>query len=262
MTRCAPRRSPAVRTLVGVRITLRAYAELVDLLDEAEVEVPVGAPRSVKDLVEAVGIPHPEIALLVVDDEPVGFDHRLTGGERVAAYPPFHDLAVEPSVSLWPDPPEPRRFVLDVHLGTLARRLRLLGFDSWYANDADDTLLARVAVTEGRILLTRDRGLLMRRSIVHGYCPRSDHPEEQAIEVARRYGLASRQAPLSRCVQCNGELEAVDKAEVVDDLPPRTRVEFDRFARCRACGQVYWPGSHVDAVDAFLTRVADDEPPA
>jgi uncharacterized protein len=240
-----------------VRIRVRAYAELADLAGETELEVPFGRPRSVKDLVESVGIPHPEIALLLVDGREVGFAHLLTGGERVAVYPPFHDL--EPTTSLWPDPPEPRRFVLDVHLGTLARRLRLLGFDTWYRTHADDAELAEVAVTEERILLTRDLQLLMRRAIVHGYCPRSDDPEEQAVEVTRRYDLAGRRAPLTRCVRCNGALVEVDKAEVVDELPPRTRAAFDRFARCVACGRVYWPGSHLDAIDGFLERIARED---
>ena len=237
-----------------MRIRIRAYAELADLAGDAELEVPFGQPRSVKDLVESLGIPHPEIGLLVVDDEPVGFDHRLRGGERVAVYPPFHDLV--PSTPLWPAPPEPRRFVADVHLGTLARRLRLLGFDTWYETDADDAELAAVAVAEERILLTRDLQLLMRRVVVHGYCPRSDDPEEQAIEVVRRYGLATRRAPLTRCVRCNGRLRDATPAEVRDEVPPRSRAAFDRFARCTSCDQVYWPGSHLDAVDGFLARAA------
>jgi uncharacterized protein len=237
-----------------MHVEVRAYAELVDLLGATDVEVPIGEPRSVKDLIESVGVPHPEIDLLLVDDEPVGFDHLVRGGERVAVYPPLRSLRPA-SVSLWPTPPEPRRFVLDVHLGTLARRLRLLGFDTWYATDADDALLAEVAVDEQRILLTRDRGLLMRRAIVHGYCPRSDDPEEQAREVSDRYHLAERARPLSRCVRCNGELVAVERDEVLHLLPARTRREFDRFARCTGCGQVYWPGSHVDAVENFLASV-------
>jgi uncharacterized protein len=224
-----------------VRIRVRAYAELADLAGDAEVEVPFGQPRSVKDLVESVGVPHPEIGLLLVGGRPVGFDHLLTGGERVAVYPPFHELTPDDDSSLWPTPPEPRRFVLDVHLGTLARRLRLLGFDCWYATDTDDATLADVAVDQERILLTRDRLLLMRRVIRHGYCPRSDDPELQALEVVRRFDLVPHLAPLSRCVRCNGRLHPVDKAEVLELIPPRTRVEQEKFARCDACGQVYWP---------------------
>jgi uncharacterized protein len=239
-----------------VRIRVRFYAELADLAGDAEVAAPFGEPRSVKDLIEALGVPHPEVALVVVDDEPVGFDHLLTGGEHVAVFPSFHGIDLDGVTTVAPPPIEPR-FVLDVHLGTLTRRLRLLGFDCWYRTDADDDELAAVAVEDDRILLTRDRGLLMRRVITHGYCPRSDDPELQALEVIRRFDLVPSMAPLTRCVNCNGGLTPVDKAEVFDRLPPRTRAAFDDFARCDACGQVYWPGSHVDAVNGFLERAAN-----
>ena len=237
-------------------VEVRAYAQLQDLLGRTRVEVPIGEPRSVKDLVESVGLAHPEIGLLLVDGRPVRFDHRLHGGERVAAYPPL--LSLEPRGSLWPRPPEPRRFVLDVHLGTLARRLRLLGFDSWYGTDTDDRRLAQVATGEGRILLTRDRGLLMRREIVHGYGPRSDDPDEQIHEVAVRYSLATRARPLTRCPRCNGDLAPVPLAAVRDQVPPRTRRAFDRYARCVDCYQVYWPGSHLDALTERLGGLLGD----
>ncbi len=237
-------------------IRVRAAADLVGLVGTDEVHVEPTGRRSVKDLVEAVGIPHPEIGLLVVDGTTVGFGHQIHDGELVEVYPPDHGRVDGSSTSLWPEPPEPRRFVLDVHLGTLARRLRLLGFDSWYRTDTDDATLATIAVDEGRILLTRDRKLLMRRELVHGYVPRSDDPETQAVEVVARYRLAERRAPLTRCARCNGELTPVAKAEIVDRLPPRTRREFDTFARCGSCAQVYWPGSHLEAIEGFLDRVA------
>lgn len=232
---------------------IRFYADLIELAGEAEVEVPVGARRSVKDLIESVGVPHPEISLIVVDGVPVGFDHLVGGGERVAVYPPFRSFELDGMTTVAPPPTDPR-FVLDVHLGTLTRRLRLLGFDCWYRTDADDELLARISEQERRILLTRDRGLLMRRAITHGYCPRSDDPDLQAIEVVRRYRLASQVAPFSRCIRCNGVLAPASLSDVADDIPPRTREEHDEFRRCIECGQVYWPGSHKDA----LVGVVDD----
>ena len=237
-----------------MRIDVRFYGDLADLAGDALLRVPIGEPRSVKDLIESVGVPHPEVALILVDDQPVDFDHLVEGGERVAVYPPFHDLDLGATVAVFPEPIAPR-FVLDVHLGTLTRRLRLLGFDCWYRNDTEDAELARVAVDQDRILLTRDRQLLMRRVIVHGYCPRSSDPDTQALEVVRRYQLADRIEPFSRCVNCNGEVAPVAKAEVLDELPPKTRQAFDDFARCQGCGQVYWPGSHLEAVDGFLSRV-------
>ncbi|MFU8841942.1 MAG: Mut7-C RNAse domain-containing protein [Nitriliruptoraceae bacterium] len=234
---------------------VRLYAELAELAGAIEVAVPIRSPRSVKDAVESCGVPHPEIGLLLVDSQPVGFGHRLSGGERVAVFPPFRSIELSGVTTVEPPPVAPR-FVLDVHLGTLTRRLRLLGFDCWYRTDVDDHELAEVAVAEGRILLTRDRGLLMRRVISHGYCPRSDDPDQQAQEVVRRFRLEEQLAPWTRCVRCNGLLRRVARDVVLELLPPRTRTEFDEFARCDSCGQVYWPGSHVEAMRGFLERSA------
>jgi uncharacterized protein with PIN domain len=240
-------------------VEIRLYAELAELAGAVEATVPITAPRSVKDAVETCGVPHPEVGLLLVDSEPVGFDHRLEGGERVAVFPPFRRIELSGITTVEPPPVVPR-FVLDVHLGTLTRRLRLLGFDCWYRADADDHELASVAVAEERILLTRDRELLMRRVISHGYCPRSDDPDEQALEVVRRFRLDGELAPWTRCVRCNGLLRRVTREEVLELLPPRTRTEFDEFSRCDSCGRVYWPGSHVDAMRGFLDRSATPPP--
>lgn len=234
-------------------VRVRVYGDLDMFTGERELTAPFGAPRSVKDLLEALGIPHTELGVIVVDGRPVGFGHLLTGGERIAAYPPFHELPIPPQQSVLPPPIAPR-FVLDVHLGTLTRRLRLLGFDCWYRTDTDDAQLARIAADEQRILLTRDRHLLMRRTVVHGYCPRSSDPDEQALEVLRRFHLSERIDPLTRCVPCNGRLLRVDKNDVIDELPPRTRNHVEQVSRCENCGQLFWPGSHLEAIDAFLAR--------
>lgn len=216
--------------------------------------VGVVEPRSVKDLIESVGVPHTEVAAITVDAVPVHLDHRIGGGEHVVALPPGYAEASRGARSLLPPPPEPRRFVLDVHLGTLARRLRLLGFDCWYRTVAPDRILAAVAVEEHRILLTRDRQLLMRRRIVHGYCPRSDDPDRQLGEVVARFGLRHRVSPLTRCIACNGRLAPVAKEQVAAAVPARTREVIDRYARCTACGKVYWPGSHLSPIAEILRR--------
>ncbi|MFA9432777.1 Mut7-C RNAse domain-containing protein [Egicoccus sp. AB-alg2] len=241
-------------------VEVRCYAGLAVLAGQPELRVPVGSPRSVKDVVESIGVPHVELGLLVVDGTAVGFDHLVAGGERIAAYPPFTRATPPPGLDLFPPPPEPRRFALDVHLGTLARRLRWLGFDTWWDRDVDDARLAEVAVTSERILLSRDRGLLMRRDVVHGYCPRADDPEVQLLEVAERYALAPRMRPGTRCVRCNGRLVAVDKAEVLDALPPLVRAGQESFTRCRDCERVYWPGTHRGPLDEVTARVQDVDP--
>ncbi|MEX2550158.1 MAG: Mut7-C RNAse domain-containing protein [Nitriliruptoraceae bacterium] len=250
-----------MRMLAGMRTTVHLEGDLVDLVGEPEHDIAVVEPRSVKDLVESIGIPHPEIGLLVVDQRSVGFDQRVFGGEQVTVHPPGHEVSIDPRLDLWPEPVEPRRFVLDVHLGTLARRLRVLGYDSWYRSEASDPELAGVAVGEDRILISRDRQLLMRRTILHGYCPRSDDPDQQLDEVVHRYQLTGAPGPLTRCPRCNGLLASVTREEVGDQLPPRTRMAFTRFARCARCGQIYWPGAHRAALERVITR-ARGRPPA
>jgi uncharacterized protein with PIN domain len=236
-------------------VELRVAGELTHFTGGAHrIDVPPGPPRSVKDLVESVGVPHPEVALVLVDGASVDFGHRITGGEVVAVYPSSHAATAAVPSRVAPPRPAPR-FVCDVHLGRLARRLRLLGFDTWYRTDADDDRLAALAADQDRILLSRDRGLLMRRLVVHGYCPRSDDADVQAVEVVRHFDLGGHVRPLTRCVRCNGRVRPVTKAEVLHRLPPRTRVEHDRFACCTGCGQVYWPGSHLPRIDAFLAMV-------
>jgi uncharacterized protein with PIN domain len=146
------------------------------------------------------------------------------------------------------------RFLLDTHLGKLAAHLRLLGFDTAYTNDASDPELARRSRAEGRILLTRDRGLLKRSSVVHGYHVWETDPERQVVEVVQRFALLDKARPFSRCTRCNGRVEPVAKAQVLDALEPKTRLYYDEFGRCQGCGRVYWKGSHYERIQGLLER--------
>jgi uncharacterized protein with PIN domain len=229
-------------------VDVRAYAELNDFLAPESrgvtVRRPFRAHQTVKDVLEAMGIPHTEVDLILVNGEPQGFSYRPSIGDRIAAYPMFEALDIGSSARLRPVPLRDPRFVVDVNLGRLARLLRLLGFDVWWSSDADDKTLADISLEQQRILLTRDRGLLKRRAITHGLFIRSDDAEEQALEVIRRLDLEQRLAPLTRCVRCNGRLAAVTKDEVIDHLEPLTRKYYEEFSRCAECGRIYWPGSH------------------
>jgi uncharacterized protein len=180
------------------------------------------------------------------------FAHRPTSGDRIAAYPMFVTLDVGSTARLRPVPLRDPRFVIDVNLGRLARLLRVLGFDVWWSSDADDQTLADLSLGQQRILLTRDRGLLKRRAITYGLFVRSDHPEEQTLEVIRRLDLRHRLAPFTRCVRCNGRLFSVSKEEVIDHLEPLTRLYYDDFSRCTECGRIYWRGSHRARLVSFV----------
>jgi uncharacterized protein with PIN domain len=169
----------------------------------------------------------------------------------------FEALDIGSTAKLRAVPLRDPRFVIDVNLGRLARLLRMLGFDAWWSNNADDQTLADISLNEQRILLTRDRGLLKRRMITHGLYVRSEAPEDQTLEVIRRLDLRRQLAPLTRCLRCNGRLAAVSKDEVIDRLEPLTRRYYDEFSRCTRCGQIYWPGSHYARLVCLVERIRD-----
>lgn len=227
----------------------RFYAELNDFLPPALRSAaflwPINGRPAVKDPIEAIGVPHPEVELIVVGGVAVGFDYRIHRGARVAVYPSFSCLDIGALPSLRPAPPSPAVFVCDVHLGKLARLLRLFGFDTLYRNDYADPEIVELASAGRRIVLTRDRRLLCARAVVHGYWLRSDRPERQLEEVLRRYALYRWVRPWTRCMACNGPIAPVQKAEIDALLLPKTRRYYDVFHRCTACGKVYWEGPHV-----------------
>ena len=226
----------------------RFYEELNDFLSPARrrrtfVHAFNGTP-AVKDVIEARGVPHPEVDLILVDGRSVRFSHRLKGQERVAVYPMFERFDIRPLHRLRPRPLRRTRFVADVHLGTLARRLRLLGFDTLYARDFTDDMLVEISARERRILLTRDVGLLKRSEVVRGQWLRSANPEAQLREVIEAYSLRRDIDPFTRCTMCNGTLRRLDRAAAEGRVPPRVYARRRRFDECTGCGRIYWRGTH------------------
>jgi uncharacterized protein with PIN domain len=209
----------------------------------------------VKDAIEAAGVPHTEVDLILVDGRSVRFDHQLRGGERVAVYPMFERFDITPLYRLRPKPLRQPRFVVDVHLGTLARYLRLLGFDAVYRNDLTDPELARLSARQRRILLTRDVGLLKRRSVTRGHWLRATDPERQVEEVAAALQLRRLVNPFTRCLVCNGRLTPMERGDARDQVPPRVYRRFRKFVRCRRCERVYWRGTHVQQLQRLVARV-------
>ena len=244
------------RAEVPGHVDVRVYAELNDFLAPAlrgtTMRRPFRSHQTVKDVIEAVGIPHTEVDLILAGGRSVGFAHRPASGDRLAVYPVFESLDIAPVGRLRPTPLRDPRFVVDVNLGRLARLLRLLGFDVRFDRHLDDADLAAVAEADRRILVTRDRGLLKRRQVSRGLFVRADRPLDQIVEVLRRLDLAGRLAPFTRCLRCGGRLTAVSKAEVLDRLEPLTRRHVDDFARCEGCDQVYWKGSHHEHLEALV----------
>ncbi|MBE0574630.1 MAG: twitching motility protein PilT [Desulfuromonadales bacterium] len=209
----------------------------------------------VKDPIETMGIPHTEVDVILANGRSVGFDYQLSHGDTIAVYPPFSTMPAVPLVRLSQAITSPATFVLDVHLGKLARRLRLLGFDTLYRNDFTDAELLRLAVEQERILLTRDLGILKHRHLMHGTLVRSDVVDEQVRQVLDRYHLHGQIRPWLRCMICNGLIETVTKGEVLHCLEPKTRRYYEEFQRCTGCGQIYWKGSHHKKIKKWLASM-------
>jgi uncharacterized protein with PIN domain len=237
----------------------RFYAELNDFLPTGRRQrtfvYSFELSGSVKDMIESLGVPHTEVDLILVNGQSVDFSYLVQDGDRVSVYPVFEAIDISPMLRVRPEPLRESRFVLDVHLGQLAVYLRMLGFDTLYRNDYADEELARISSQENRILLTRDRGLLKRNIVTHGYCLRTTNPREQLVEVLRRFDLFSAIQPFQRCLHCNSPLQTVDKEEISHRLSPQTQQYYNHFRHCPACDRVYWRGSHFKRMQQFVESV-------
>jgi uncharacterized protein len=217
------------------------------------IERTLSEKTSVKDVIESCGVPHSEVDLILVNGQPVDFDFTLANDADIELYPigvglpRFKEKRLQPTTA--------GRFVADGHLGTLARNLRLLGFDVAYDPQPEDRQLLDIMKRENRALLTRDRRLLMHAVVKTGYCPRSQNADEQTVEVIRRFDLLGSVAPFTRCLRCNASLRKVSKAEVIKRLEPLTKIYYEQFRRCTGCGQIYWAGSHFSKLQKRLEEI-------
>ncbi len=250
------------------RINIRFYEELNDFLPRAmrkrDIEFSFRGRRSVKDLIERFGVPHVEVDLILANGESVDFSYIVRDGDRFSVYPVFESFDIEGTSHLRSSPLRDARFVLDVHLRKLARRLRLLGFDVDYKEGRDDPELAKIAEEQGRILLTRDRQLLMRKNVSRGIIIRHSDPEKQIVEVLDRLQLRGRCAPFTRCIDCNGSMHAVlpdgeEMRRIEEGVPEGVRSWCREYFVCDSCAKVYWKGSHYGKLKALVERIMENK---
>ncbi len=211
-------------------------------------------------MIEACGVPHTEVDLIVANGRSVDFSYLVNGEDRISVFPVFEAFDITPIVKVRPEPLRSVRFVADNHLGRLARLLRLLGLDTLYERDWTDPELVRISTSDQRILLTRDVGLLKRALVTHGAYVRATDPREQMTEVIRRFHLAQRLTPFTRCMTCNGELTPVAKEEIAHRLPPETRRHVNDYRACASCGKVYWQGAHHAELQRIVAAACRADP--
>ena len=250
-----------LKAVAVVAATFRFYEELNDFLAPErrgrEFSSTCARRATTKHMIEALGVPHTEVELVLVNGESVGFDRLVSDGDRVAVYPKFEALDIAPVLRVRAQPLRVTRFVADAHLGGLARLLRMSGFDTLHDNHFRDDEIERIVSAAGRIVLTRDRDLLKRRAITHGCYVHALRSNEQLREIFDRLDLARSARPFTLCLHCNSPLRPIDKAQVAAELPTDVRTHYERFTFCDACGRVFWEGSHWRRMRAILDGLAE-----
>lgn len=243
--------------------TFRFYAELNDFLPPGrrrrEFAAPCARAATAKHMIEALGVPHTEVELILINGESAGFARQLRDGDRVSVYPKFEALDIAPLLRVRERPLRVTRFIADCHLGGLARLLRMAGFDTLYRNDYADREIACIAAREERIVLTRDRDLLKQRTVTRGCYVHAIKPARQFAEIVRRLDLARSMRPFTRCLVCNAPLRPIARARVLERLPPSVRATRTRFTACGRCRRVFWQGSHWQRMRELLDATAGSE---
>ncbi len=213
---------------------------------------------SVKNVIESVGVPHTEVDLILVNGNSVNFSYLMKGNEYVSVYPVFESLDISPVLRLRPEPLRKIKFIVDVNLGKLAPKLRLLGFDTLFRNDFDDNEIIETAAAEKRIILTRDKGIFTHNKVTHGYWLRNDNPSKQLKEVVSRLQLINNFKPFTRCSVCNGRLIKVDKSSIVNRIFPDTIKYYEEFWECANCNKNYWKGSHYQEITRLIKTLKEE----
>ena len=241
----------------------RFYEELNDFLPQQKrrrlFSYEFNGNPSVKDAIEAMGVPHVEIDLILVNSLSVDFSYKLNNGDTVSVYPVFESFDITSVTHLREKPLRVIKFVSDVHLGKLTKYLRLCGFDTYYHTDFNDQEIINLAVSDKRVILTRDIGLLKNRKVTHGFWIRSQYPFEQLQNVLLHFDLKSQITLFTRCIQCNGILLDVTKEEILDRLLPKTRQFYQKFKMCYSCNRIYWKGSHYHNMKIQMKTLIPDK---
>lgn len=246
-----------------VTATFRFYEELNDFLTPErrghDFDCRCARAATTKHMIEALGVPHTEVEIVLVNGDSTGFGQVLQEGDRVAVYPKFEAFDVQPLLHVRAQPLRRLRFVADAHLGGLARLLRMAGFDTLYDNNYPDNEIERIAVSQGRIVLTRDRELLKRRLITHGCYVRAIRSIQQLREVFERLDLARSARPFTVCLHCNAPLRTVDRELLRPRLPAGIFAAYENFSTCAVCQRIFWQGSHWEHMRVLLS---DAMPPS
>jgi hypothetical protein len=241
------------------KVTFRFYEELNDFLPADKKKIRFDHyfidRASVKDMIESLGVPHTEIDMILVNGNSVSFGYIVEDGDDISVYPVFESLDITNIQHLRSKPLREPKFIADAHLGSLARYLRMLGFDVLYKNNITDTEIIEASLNDKRAILTKDRELLKNNKITHGYWIRNEETEEQVKEVITRFDLKNDIREFTRCIECNNILEVIEKEKIKDRLPSKVKQWQNEFRYCKHCDKIYWKGTHYNRMLDIIRKI-------
>jgi uncharacterized protein with PIN domain len=241
------------------KVIFRFYEELNDFLPLNKKKKRIGHSfidrTSVKDMIESLGVPHTEVDLILVNGISVDFSYLINNGDDISVYPTFESLDITNLQHLRAKPLRKPKFILDVHLGTLAKYMRMLGFDTLYKNNYKDEEIVKISLREKRAILTKDRGILKRSEVTHGYWIRNTKVDKQIIEVINRFDLKNQIKELSRCLLCNSILKKIPKEKIIARLQQKVKELQNEFYYCEDCDKIFWKGSHYTKMKEIIEEL-------
>lgn len=229
-------------------VSIRLYAELNDFLHNQRAHAAFrffySGRTTLREVLNGLRIPLSEVDLILVNGQSQDFQYRLQQQDRISIYPVFETIDISPVAKIRKKPLRTTRFILDAHLGKLAKYLRMLGFDSLYKNDFEDAFIIAIAASQNRIILTRDKALLSDKKVSHGYFVRAINTKAQLSEIMNKFDLYSQVSPFSRCINCNQLLKRISADAARPHIKNDTARIFKLFYQCSGCHKIYWKGSH------------------
>jgi len=243
------------------KVTFRFYEELNDFLPKyrrkADFETMFKGKRSIKDMIESLGVPHTEVDLILVDGKSVDFNYILQDKDRVSVYPVFESLNITNVTHLRKIPLRRNKFIADINLGNIVKYMRALGLDLFYDSLLSTREIIKISKRENRIILTKDSKLLKFKDVSHGIFIRPDTTIEQIRRIINYLDIKDDLKPFSRCLQCNTLLDVVPKENILNKIPPMT-IEFcDEDVQCQSCNKIYWKGTHYINMMKVVKQILD-----
>jgi uncharacterized protein len=243
------------------KATFRFYEELNDFLPnhrrKTDFEARFKGKRSIKDMIEALGVPHTEIDLILVKGNSVDFNYILQDQDRVSIYPVFESLNIKNVTRLRKIPLRKNKFIADINLGDIVKYMRVLGLDLYYNPLSSTREIIEISKRENRIILTKSRKLLKFKEVSHGIFIHPGTTTEQIRRIIDYLDIKDNIKPFSRCLGCNTLLNIVQKEKILDRIPPKTKAFCDEYVQCPSCDKIYWKGTHFIRMEKVVRKILD-----